>query len=76
LQHRVRDAVLGERLRDTGYFNHAFLEHLVSAHQSGARDYSSPLWSLLMFEAFLRNISAASESGAMRSSLAEHDLVV
>ena len=33
-----------------------YLEHLVQAHQSGARDYSAPLWTLLMFEAFLRNV--------------------
>ena len=25
-------------------------------HQSGARDYSAPLWTLLMFDAFLRNV--------------------
>lgn len=25
-------------------------------HQSGARDYSAPLWTLLMFEAFLRTV--------------------
>jgi asparagine synthase (glutamine-hydrolysing) len=30
------------------------LLHLVDAHQSGQRDYSAPLWSLLMFEAFLK----------------------
>jgi asparagine synthase (glutamine-hydrolysing) len=29
---------------------------LVDAHDSGARDYSAPLWTLLMFEAFLRNV--------------------
>jgi asparagine synthase (glutamine-hydrolysing) len=28
----------------------------VNAHQSGASDYSAPLWTLLMFEAFLRNV--------------------
>jgi asparagine synthase (glutamine-hydrolysing) len=55
LQQRVRDAVLGPRLADTGWFNTGYLRHLVDAHQSGARDYSSPLWTLLMFEAFLRN---------------------
>jgi asparagine synthase (glutamine-hydrolysing) len=27
---------------------------LVEAHQNGTRDYSAPLWTLLMFEAFLR----------------------
>lgn len=56
LKQRVRDAVLGERLLTTGWFNPTYLRHLVDAHQSGARDYSSPLWTLLMFEAFLRNV--------------------
>jgi asparagine synthase (glutamine-hydrolysing) len=56
LKQRVRDAVLGERLASTGWFNHDYLQHLVDAHQSGARDYSAPLWTTLMFEAFLRNV--------------------
>jgi asparagine synthase (glutamine-hydrolysing) len=56
LKQRVRDAVLGERLASTGWFNRNYLQHLVDAHQSGARDYSSPLWTLLMFEAFLRTV--------------------
>ena len=56
LKQRVRDAVLGERLASTGWFNNTYLQHLVEAHQSGARDYSAPLWTLLMFEAFLRQV--------------------
>jgi asparagine synthase (glutamine-hydrolysing) len=56
LKQRVRDAVLGERLQSTGWFNPAYLNHLVDAHQSGRFDYSAPLWALLMFEAFLRNV--------------------
>ena len=56
LKQRVRDAVLGPRLAETGWFNPAYLKHLVEAHQSGVRDYSAPLWTLLMFEAFLRNV--------------------
>ena len=56
LKQRVRDAVLGERLLATGWFNPAYLHHLVDCHQSGARDYSAPLWTLLMFEAFLRQV--------------------
>jgi asparagine synthase (glutamine-hydrolysing) len=56
LKQRVRDAVLGERLQSTGWFNTPYLRHLVEAHQSGARDYSAPLWTLLMFEAFLRQV--------------------
>ena len=56
LKQRVRDAVLGTRLADTGWFNRDYLQHLVDAHQAGTRDYSAPLWTLLMFEAFLRNV--------------------
>jgi asparagine synthase (glutamine-hydrolysing) len=56
LKQRVRDAVLGERLASTGWFNKAYLKQLVDGHQSGAYDYSAPLWTLLMFEAFLRQV--------------------
>ena len=35
---------------------------VVDAHQAGTRDYSSPLWTLLMFEAFLRNVAEAPAS--------------
>ncbi|WP_284615899.1 XrtA/PEP-CTERM system amidotransferase [Aquabacterium humicola] len=56
LKARVRDAVLGDRLAQTGWFNRDYLRRLVDDHQSGARDYSAPLWTLLMFEAFLRNV--------------------
>jgi asparagine synthase (glutamine-hydrolysing) len=55
LKHRVRDALLGPRLMETGYFNPNILRQIVEQHQAGARDYSAPLWSLLMFDAFLRN---------------------
>jgi asparagine synthase (glutamine-hydrolysing) len=54
LRETVRSAVLGDTLRDTGFFEPRVLEELVSAHESGKRDYSGPLWSLLMFEGFLR----------------------
>ena len=56
LKQRVRDAILGPRLAETGWFDRKYLEHLIDAHQSGARDYSASLWTLMMFEAFLRNV--------------------
>jgi asparagine synthase (glutamine-hydrolysing) len=65
LRERVRDAVLGSRLADTGFFNPAYLRHLVDAHQSGVRDYSSPLWTLLMFEAFLRNAGSGRQASTI-----------
>ena len=57
LRQRVRDAVLGPVLADSGIFDQAFLRKLVDQHQSGARDHSSALWSLLMFEAFYRKLA-------------------
>ena len=56
LRIRVREALLGPTLADTGMFNNAFLQELVDQHQSGRRDHSAPIWTLLMFEAFLRNV--------------------
>ena len=56
LRQRVSDAVLGPRLASTGIFNERYLKHLIDAHASGSRDYSAPLWTLLMFDAFLRNV--------------------
>ena len=56
LRDRVREAVLGPRLAATGWFNATYLKELVDQHQSGVRDHSAPLWTLLMFEAFLRTV--------------------
>lgn len=55
LRDRVRQSVLGSRLAGSGIFNRDFLTHLVDEHEAGRRDYSAPLWSLLMFDAFLGN---------------------
>ena len=54
LRKRVRDALLGPCLAETGWFDSKVLGQLVDNHQSGLRDHSQPLWSLLMLEAFLR----------------------
>ena len=57
LRGRVRDALLGERLADTGMFERGCLRELLDHHQSGRRDNSASLWTLLMFDAFLRNVA-------------------
>ena len=54
LRQRLSASLLGGRLVQTGFFNRSYLEQLVDEHQAGRRDHSSPLWALLMFEAFLR----------------------
>ena len=69
LRSCVRAALLGETLAETGFFNRAVLAHIVEQHESGVRDYSASIWSLLMFEAFLRRIlGAASTTGGERHS--------
>jgi asparagine synthase (glutamine-hydrolysing) len=70
LRERVRQAVLGGELADTGYFNRPALRQLVDQHQSGLRDHSAPLWTLLMFEAFLRNVMRAEGGGTVAQRLA------
>ncbi len=62
LRARLKDAVLGARLADSGWFDQRYLGRLVEEHQSGVRDHSAPLWTLLMFDAFLRRSDAAGTS--------------
>jgi asparagine synthase (glutamine-hydrolysing) len=54
LRERLRESVLGPRMLDSGYFERRFLATLVDDHQSGVKDHSAALWSLLMFDGFLR----------------------
>ena len=54
LREKMRAAVLSPLLLDTGMFNERFLRHMVEQHEAGTTDYSAPLWSMLMFETFLR----------------------
>jgi asparagine synthase (glutamine-hydrolysing) len=55
LKNKVRDALLGETMMQCGLFDQKFLLQMVNQHESGLRDYSAPIWSLFMFEAFLKN---------------------
>ena len=58
LRKRVYKALMGPTLANTGIFNQSFLKEMLDQHQSGRRDYSAPLWTLLMFESFLRNLDS------------------
>lgn len=78
LRERMREALLGERLAGTGWFNRSHIEHMLAAHESGKRDYSPGIWSLLMFDAFLRNqerggvMPTASNPIALSTGLTTH----
>jgi asparagine synthase (glutamine-hydrolysing) len=64
LRERVRAAVLGAGLAETGWFDRAALERMVSQHESGLRDHSAALWSLLMFEACQRRLASGRKIAA------------
>ena len=59
LKQRVRDSILGETMSGSGLFERSYLETLVNQHQSGRRDYSASIWTLMMFDAFLRKSESA-----------------
>jgi asparagine synthase (glutamine-hydrolysing) len=66
LRQRVRGALLGERLAATGYFDRAYLERLVQQHETERFDHSAPLWTLLMFDAFLRSVLDQTDAAPRR----------
>ncbi|GJJ03160.1 amidotransferase 1, exosortase A system-associated [Duganella rhizosphaerae] len=55
-------------LADCGLFNLDHVQTLLAQHLSGRRDHSAPLWSLLMFESFLRQLPAAAPRNLIRQA--------
>lgn len=54
LRARVQDSLLGGPMLDSGMFDPATMRLIVEQHQAGTRDFSTPIWTMLMFDAFLR----------------------
>jgi len=75
LRDKVNAAVNSEILDDTQYFDRDYLRTVVDEHQSGAREHSAIIWSLMMFESFLRQVhepraSVSSEPSAIHVAAA------
>ncbi|MEE2711723.1 MAG: XrtA/PEP-CTERM system amidotransferase [Planctomycetota bacterium] len=69
LRARVADAVRSPALLDTGWFEGGVLKKLVDEHVGERQDHSAAIWSILMFEAFLRRVmSGAAAPSAAGSS--------
>lgn len=62
LQPVVQSAVQSSVLLDSGLFCANHLQQLYRQHQSGRHDHSAALWSLLMFESFLRQQQQAPQT--------------
>jgi asparagine synthase (glutamine-hydrolysing) len=64
LRQRVRAQLLVGPLLETGWFDAGAIRRIVEQNESGARDHSTPIWVLLMFDAFLRNSGLAGAGSA------------
>jgi asparagine synthase (glutamine-hydrolysing) len=64
LRQRLRETLGGPSLRESGLFEMAAIDALVEQHQSGERDHSAALWTLSMFESFLRREQCGAASTA------------
>ena len=58
LRQSLQGLLIDSALASCGMFDTAAIRSLIEQHTSGRRDHSAPLWSLLMFNAFLRNTHA------------------
>lgn len=54
LQQKLHETVLSERMINCGIFAPEQLKRLVKDHISGLKDNSASLWTLMMFDGFLR----------------------
>jgi asparagine synthase (glutamine-hydrolysing) len=56
LRSKVRETILSQRMAESGWFNMSTIRQLVDHHDSGACNHSTTLWTLLMYDAFLKNV--------------------
>ncbi|GAA0818092.1 amidotransferase 1, exosortase A system-associated [Colwellia asteriadis] len=59
LKQKLRDTLLSEQMHNSGLFNMNTITQWLDDHQSGRREYSAPLWTLLMFASFYKQAEAA-----------------
>ncbi len=54
LKEKLKQALLSEEMIESGLFNMKTIETWINDHQSGRKEYSAPLWTLLMFASFYK----------------------
>lgn len=58
LKEKLYKGLLSEQMKNCGYFDMNQVRKLIDQHVKGIKDNSAPLWTLMMFESFMRqNIS-------------------
>ncbi len=73
LKDRLYDGLLGKHMTESGYFSGKQLKTLIDQHVKGIRDNSAPLWTLMMFESFLRQ--SKEQSNAKNSAQAQSQVI-
>jgi len=58
LREQVEASLTDGRLAQSGFFDVDVLKDIVRQHGAGLRDYSAPIWALLMFSGFLEHVHA------------------
>jgi len=53
LRDMAHDVLLSQKSRERGIFRLSQIEHLLSAHEAGRRDWSARLWALICFELWM-----------------------
>jgi asparagine synthase (glutamine-hydrolysing) len=54
LKEKLYKGLLSKQMENCGYFDMKQLRNLIDQHVKGIKDNSAPLWTLMMFESFLR----------------------
>ena len=75
LRGRVRSALLNGALAQSGYLDPVAVRQLIEQHEAGSHDHAQPLWSLTMFDAFLRQVcgeNAAPDTAPAAASATTH----
>jgi asparagine synthase (glutamine-hydrolysing) len=70
LAARMRTALTSGLIVESGIFNIDYIERLIADHASERRDHSAPIWSLFMFDAFLRNVVEGSTGAQLAGKAA------
>src|SRR6516164_4951253 len=68
LRGRLREMLEAPLLKEAGLFDMATIARLLDQHQAGERDHSAALWSLSLFEAFLRQVHGSTAGAGIRSN--------
>lgn len=67
LAARIEGALSTGRLVESGLFDSTTLKRMASDHIGGRRDYSAPIWCLLMFDSFLAQHDERATSPALET---------